>query len=80
MLFALLLQTLNPDTIRLHSQDPHYSLFRGKAVALISSGEHYGAVLADFDYRRYLSTLEAGGLSYMRLEQGIALRLTRTNP
>ena len=71
MLFALLLQTLNPDTIRLHPQNPHYFLFRGKAVALISCGEHYGAVLADFNYRRYLSTLEAGGLSYTRLCGGL---------
>jgi hypothetical protein len=45
LLFALLLQTLNADTIRLPPQNPHYFLFRGKAVALISSGEHYGAVL-----------------------------------
>lgn len=72
LLFALLLQTLNADTIRLHPQNPHYFLFRGKAVALISSGEHYGAVLnADFDYRRYLSTLEANGLNYTRLFGGI---------
>jgi len=72
LLFALLLQTLNADTIRLHPQNPHYFPFRGKAVALISSGEHYGAVRnADFDYRRYLFTLEARGLNYTRLFGGI---------
>jgi len=57
--------------IRLHPKNPHYFLFRGKAVALISSGEHYGAVLnLDFDYRRYLATLEADGLNYTRLFAG----------
>ncbi len=72
LLFARLLQTLNADTIRLHPQNPHYFLFRGKAVTLISSGEHYGAVLnADFDYRPYLFTLEAHGLNYTRLFGGI---------
>jgi hypothetical protein len=75
-LFALLLQTLNADTIRLHPQNPHYFLFRGEAVALISSGEHYGAVLnADFDYHRYLSILEAVGLNYTRLFGGIYIEV-----
>jgi hypothetical protein len=57
--------------IRLHPVNPHYFLFRGKAIALIGSGEHYGAVLnADFDYHRYLKTLEADGLNYTRLFGG----------
>jgi hypothetical protein len=57
--------------IQLHPQNPHYFLFQGKAVALISSGEHYGAVVnADFNYHRYLETLAAGGLNYTRLFGG----------
>lgn len=57
--------------IRLHPANPHYFLFRGKAVALITSGEHYGAVLnSDFDYLRYLATLESAGLNYTRLFGG----------
>ncbi len=76
LLIVLLLQTLVADTIRLHPRNPHYFLFRGKAVALISSGEHYGAVLnADFDYRRYLSTLQADGLNYTRLFGGIYIEV-----
>jgi len=55
----------------LHPRNPHYFLFRGKAGAFITSGEHYGAVLnADFDYRRYLTTLKADGLNYTRLFGG----------
>ncbi len=57
--------------IRLHPANPHYFLFRGKAVALITSGEHYGAVLnRDFDYHRYLATLGSDGLNYTRLFAG----------
>jgi len=57
--------------IQLHPENPHYFLFRGKAVALISSGEHYGAVLnADFDYHRYLATLDTEGMNYTRLFGG----------
>src|SRR5271170_4556212 len=64
-------QAAKPLPIRLHPRNPHYFLFRGKAVALIASGEHYGAVMnADFDYRRYLATLQAAGLNYTRLFPG----------
>ncbi|MGC1266238.1 MAG: hypothetical protein WA853_08150, partial [Candidatus Acidiferrum sp.] len=57
--------------IRLLPANPHYFLFRGKAVALITSGEHYGAVLnRDFDFQRYLSALHADGLNYTRLFGG----------
>ena len=46
------------DPIRLHPKNPHYFEFRGKAIALITSGEHYGAVInGAFDFRRYLETL-----------------------
>ena len=54
--------------VQLHPQNPHYFLFQGTAVALITSGEHYGAVFnADFNYHRYLETLAAGGMNYTRL-------------
>jgi len=57
--------------IRLHPKNPHNFLFRGQAVALVGSGEHYGAVLnGDFNYRRYLAALAADGLNYTRLFGG----------
>src|SRR5262245_31400099 len=31
--------------LSLHPDNPHYFLFRSKLVVLITSGEHYGAVL-----------------------------------
>ena len=59
------------DAIRLHPENPHYFLFRGKAVALITGGEHYGAVInRDFDYRKYLQTLQTEGLNYTRIFPG----------
>lgn len=62
--------------IRLHPKNPHYFLLDGKAVALITSGEHYGAVInPDFDYRRYLATLEANGMNYTRLFGGSYLEV-----
>src|ERR1700685_723292 len=82
-LFALVLcvaearpQAGAPQPIRLHPANPHYFLFHGKGVALIGSGEHYGAVLnADFDYHRYLAALEADGLNYTRLFGGSYLEV-----
>ena len=52
-------------TLSLHPENPHYFLFRGKPTVLITSGEHYGAVLnQDFDYVRYLDTLKSHGLDH----------------
>ena len=57
--------------ISLHPRNPHYFLFRGKAVALVTSGEHYGAVFnGDFDYNRYLQTIERDGLNFTRIFGG----------
>jgi len=57
--------------ICLHPANPHYLLFRGKPTVLITSGEHYGAVLnGDFDYRRYLDELQGHGLNLTRTFSG----------
>jgi hypothetical protein len=62
--------------VSLHPKNPHYFLFRRKGVAFITSGEHYGAVLnADFDYRRYLTTLKEDGLNYTRIFGGSYLEV-----
>jgi hypothetical protein len=58
--------------IRLHPRNPHYFLFRGRALALVTSGEHYGAVMnTAFDFGRYLDTLQSDGLNLTRLFPGI---------
>jgi hypothetical protein len=59
------------EPLRLHSENPHYFLFRGKPTILITSGEHYGAVLnLDFDYVKYLNALAADGLNHTRTWAG----------
>ncbi|MEN6576044.1 MAG: polysaccharide lyase [Phycisphaerales bacterium] len=57
--------------ISLHPENPHYFLWQGKPTILITSGEHYGAVLnRAFDYRRYLDTLQSYGLNLTRTFSG----------
>jgi hypothetical protein len=53
--------------LALHPDNPHYFWWRGKPTVLITSGEHYGAVLnLDVDYIAYLDTLAADGLNLTR--------------
>jgi hypothetical protein len=57
--------------IRLHPHNPHYFLFRNKPTVLITSAEHYGAVLnTDFNFEVYLNALALDGLNYTRLFTG----------
>jgi hypothetical protein len=58
--------------LQLHPENPHYFLFRGKPAILVTSGEHYGAVLnLDFDYTRYLDELASKGLNLTRTFTGV---------
>src|SRR5436190_18152119 len=53
--------------LALHPDNPHYFLFRGKPAILLTSGEHYGAVLnRDFDHARYLDELNRCGFNLTR--------------
>ncbi len=64
-------QTSEPNVLRRHPRDRRYLEFNGKPTVLITSAEHYGAVLnLDFDYDRYLDTLAADGLNYTRIFTG----------
>ena len=57
--------------IQLHPVNPHYFLWRGKPAILITSGEHYGAVLnRAFDYKKYFKTLESLGFNLTRTFSG----------
>ncbi len=61
----------NGMTIRLHPDNPHYFLWRGKATVLITSGEHYGAVLnSAFDYKKYFKALESLDFNLTRTFSG----------
>ncbi len=55
----------------LHPENPHYFLFRGKPTVLVTSGEHYGAVInGRFDYKTYLRELQRNGLNNTRVFVG----------
>ena len=62
-------QTSNP--IQLHPDNQRYFSFRGKPTILITSAEHYGAVInLDFDFKIYLDELARNGLNYTRIFSG----------
>jgi len=64
-------RSMAAEPIKLHPENPHYFLFRGRPAVLITSGEHYGAVLnRDFDYRKYVATLGKLGFNLTRTFSG----------
>ena len=64
------------EPIKVHPANPHYYLFNGQPTVLITSAEHYGAVVnLDFDYVKYLDALKAYGMNYTRIYPGAVLEL-----
>ena len=60
--------------IGLHPENPHYFLYKEKPTILVTSGEHYGAVLnLDFDYVKYLDALSRDSLNLTRIFSGAYL-------
>jgi hypothetical protein len=58
--------------IRLHSDNPRYYEFRGKPAVLVTSAEHYGAVLnGAFNYVKYLDALAKDALNLTRVFSGV---------
>jgi hypothetical protein len=57
--------------LRVSAANPHYLEYRGRPILLISSAEHYGAVInLDFNFAPYLAELERNGLNQTRLWTG----------
>jgi hypothetical protein len=57
--------------LSLHPENSRYFLFQGQPTVIITSAEHYGAVLnLDFDYAKYLDELAAKGLNNTRTFSG----------
>ena len=70
--------------LALHPENPRYFLFRGKPTILVTSGEHYGAVInQEFDFTRYLDELKAHKFNLTRefsgvyVEDSAAFNITR---
>jgi hypothetical protein len=59
------------EPLKLDPQNPHYLNFRGKPIVLVTSGEHYGAVVnLDFNYSVYLQELQRNHLNLTRVFSG----------
>ena len=59
------------EPIRIHPSNPHYLHWQGRLFLVVTSAEHYGAVInADFDWRRYLATLHREGMNLTRIFAG----------
>ncbi|WP_020527697.1 hypothetical protein [Flexithrix dorotheae] len=63
---------ITAQTVELNPENPHYLNYKNQPVILITSAEHYGAVLnLDFDYETYLKTLGDEGMNYTRIFTGV---------
>jgi hypothetical protein len=74
MRFACLLAaclTLAAQPISQHPGNPRYYLYQGRPTVLITSAEHYGAVInGKFDYLKYLDALKKDGMNLTRIFVG----------
>ncbi len=71
LLITILTSGVFSQPIGLHPKNPHYLLYKGKPTVLVTSAEHYGAVLnTAFDFEKYLETLHAEGMNYTRIFTG----------
>jgi hypothetical protein len=69
---ALSVTSLTAEPIKRHPDNPHYFSFNGQPILLITSAEHYGAVVnKDFDYLTYFDALKSYGLNYTRIYPGV---------
>lgn len=57
--------------LALHPDNRHYFIFNNQPVILISSAEHYGALLnTEIDYKKYLQTISQYGFNQTRVFSG----------
>jgi hypothetical protein len=68
---ASLSATVGGAPLQLHPENPRYFLYKDKPLIIITSGEHYGAVLnSEFDYKKYLAALQETGMNCTRVFTG----------
>lgn len=68
LILTYLTLPIQAQPIGLHPENPHYFEYKGEPVLLITSGEHYGAVInKEFDYVKYLETLAKDNLNLTRI-------------
>ena len=66
-----MVRNASQNVIGISEKNPHYFQYKGKEILLITSAEHYGAVISkNFDYVKYFDTLAQYGLNYTRIYPG----------
>ena len=66
-----MVRSTTPGVVGISEKNPHYFQYKGKEVLLITSAEHYGAVISkNFDYVKYFDKLAEYGLNYTRIYPG----------
>lgn len=59
------------DPVQVCAANPHYFMYKGHPVVLITSDHHYGAVIdQDFDFAKYLKYLSDNGMNLTRIYPG----------
>ncbi|MHA7128729.1 hypothetical protein [Algoriphagus namhaensis] len=78
--FNSILFAMAQSPIRLLPENPHYFQYKGKPMALVTSAEHYGALInPDFDFAEYLNTLHEQGMNYTRIFMGSYFEIPGTS-
>ncbi|WP_308637410.1 hypothetical protein [Paenibacillus silvisoli] len=63
--------------IGINPENPHYLHYKGSPILLITSAEHYGALInLDFDYVAYFDMLQRYELNYTRIYPGAYYEVT----
>ena len=71
LIFALPVILSAQKPIAAHPGNPHYFIWKGEPVVLVTSAEHYGSIInLDFDFEKYLETLDRIGLNHTRVFLG----------
>ena len=71
LFLSFIVITSSAQPISIHHENPHYLVYKGIPTVLITSAEHYGAVLnTGFDYEKYLLTMHDEGMNYTRIFTG----------
>jgi len=66
-----MIRNASENVIGINEKNPHYFQYKGKEILLITSAEHYGAVISKtFDYVKYFDMLASYGLNYTRIYPG----------
>ena len=67
---------VNASPIAKHPDNPHYFIYKGKPLVLITTDHHYGAgINVDFDYVPFLDRLHEYGMNLTRIYPGAYLEM-----